>query len=210
MRRGDLAWALTAVLPHAGKTEATAVVGLEQLNGWVHAYATDRYSMGIARIESMTDLDLRFTTKEATDLMRFVRPNRVAEHEQQLVLAVQPGEFHVGLVDADDVLCESEVYETTPHDLELSYLLEFMRRLDAAPGEWGECVFQPPLAAKFAKAQRVDADRLRILPHHASDKYGAAVVTVGTNFIGAIAGLEYDQLGTATVADFLHTEGKAA
>jgi hypothetical protein len=44
------------------------------------------------------------------------------------------------------------------------------------------------------------------------DRNGAAVVSVGTDFIGAVAGLTYDDLGTATVADFLQmtTKEKAA
>jgi hypothetical protein len=45
-----------------------------------------------------------------------------------------------------------------------------------------------------------------------ADRNGAAIVTVGTDFIGAVAGLTYDDLGTATVADFLNltTKEKAA
>jgi hypothetical protein len=65
---------------------------------------------------------------------------------------------------------------------------------------------------RFAKAHRVETDRLRLLPRRVADRNGAAIVTVGTDFIGAVAGLTYDDLGTATVADFLNltTKEKAA
>lgn len=210
VNRGDLAWALAAVLPHCGKTEATAVVGLEPYGDALYAYASDRYTTGIARIRPFTDLHECLSTREATELMRFVRPGRVAEHEQEIILGHDLGELHVGYVDADGELLDSAVFETVTGQLSLGPLLAAVDCLDSAPLEFDELIFQPSLVAKFAKAQRAETDRLRILPRRVIDRNGAAVVTVGTDFIGAIAGLTYDQLGTATVADILQTEGNAA
>jgi hypothetical protein len=210
VNRGDLAWALAAVLPHCGKTEATAVVGLEPYGDALYAYASDRYTTALARIRERSSLDVALVAKEATELMRFIRPVRVAEFEQDLAILPQPGELHVGVWVEDGELGDSAVFETTSSALSLKPLLGLITALHKAPLEWDEAVYQPDVLAKFAKAKRADTDRLRIFPRHIIDRNGAAVVTVGTDFIGAIAGLTYDQLGTATVADILQTEGNAA
>jgi hypothetical protein len=201
VNRADLSFALNAVLPHCGKTAQTELVGLEYLQGVTYVYATDTYTLGIARItEGAADIDIRLPRSEATDLMRFVRPGNKAEQIEELAFnSSRPGEFHVGYGD------ESEVYEVSnDHTLTLHYLFDYIDRLTACPFDWDEAIYQPKIMERFAKAHRVETDRLRLLPRRVIDRNGAAVVSVGTDFIGAVAGLTYDDLGTATVADFLN------
>ena len=107
------------------------------------------------------------------------------------------GELHVATGD------DSAVFETTESALTLDYLLTVVSRLADAPTEFDELIYQPDLLAKFGKAKRSDSDRLRILPRRPTDRNGAAVVAVGSNFVGAVAGLTYDQLGPDTVSAFL-------
>jgi hypothetical protein len=210
VNRADLSFALSAVLPHCGKTAQTELVGLEYLQGVTYVYATDTYTLGIARItEGAADIDIRLPRSEATDLMRFVRPGNKAEQVEELAFGRRDGEFHVGYGEEK----ESEVYEVSAdRTLTLSYLFEYVDRLTACPFDWDEAIYQPKIMERFAKAHRVETDRLRLLPRRVIDRNGAAVVSVGTDFIGAVAGLTYDDLGTATVADFLNltTKEKAA
>jgi hypothetical protein len=140
--------------------------------------------------------------------MRFVRPGNKAEQIEELAFnSSRPGEFHVGYGEEK----ESEVYEVSAdRTLTLSYLFEYVDRLTAYPFDWDEAIYQPKIMERFAKAHRVETDRLRLLPRRVIDRNGAAVVTVGTDFIGAVAGLTYDDLGTATVADFLTGVREAA
>jgi hypothetical protein len=221
MNRADLSWALNAVIPHTGRrTETTNRVGLAYRDGWSFAYATDRYTSAVARIPNGADVRLWLPTSEAVELERFVRPSYKDEYEDELVYARQPQELHIGIdrrIDREGTREEdTAVFETVDDGVELEYIFDFIHRLSLAPAEFDECIYQVDLAAKFAKAKRTGEDRLRILPRHTNDVYGAAVVTVGTDFVGAIAGLTYDQLGSATVADFLgaivvpNTEREAA
>jgi hypothetical protein len=218
VNRGDLSWALSAVLPHAGsRASNTDWVGLAYREGVSYAFATDKYTLGVARIPNGADVDLVLPAKEATELEQFVRPSYKDEHEGDVVYARQPGEFHVGFdrqVHRDGTTEEdSAVFETADAGVSLTYLFDYIRFVLAQPTEYDECIYQPSLMQKFAKAKRVGTDRLRIFPRRLSDAYGAALVTVGTDFVGAVAGLTYDELGTATVADFLtkiNLEGQAA
>lgn len=205
MNRADLSWALNAVLPHCGKSEETNCVGLQYSNGLTYAWATDKYTIGIARISELpANIDVRLPKAEATDLMRFVRPSNKGEQIEELSFGRRPGEFHVGYAD------ESEVYTTQDEfPLDLANLMQLIDRMLEAPADWDEAIYQPKLVEKFAKAQRVETDRLRILPRRVSDRNGVAVVSVGRDFLGAIAGLTYDQLGDVMVTDFLNERNAA-
>lgn len=203
MNRADLAWALSSVIPHAGRTPETAFVGIDSREGHTYAFATDKYTAGIARIDDGTDIRLYLSPSEATELMRFVRPTRVPERVQEVSYAQRPGELHVGFDD------DSAVFETLAAGVTLNWMFDYIDRLQDSLAEWDELIYQPKLMEKFAKAQREETDRLRILPRHANEVWGAAIVTVGADFVGAIAGLTYDQLGSATVADFLNREEAA-
>jgi hypothetical protein len=56
MNRADLSWALSAVLPHAGRPPRPSFVGIEHHENHLYVYSTDRYTLGIARIERNGDL----------------------------------------------------------------------------------------------------------------------------------------------------------
>jgi hypothetical protein len=197
MRRDDLHWALNAVIPHAGKKDS-ASVGLTADGTSARIYATDQYTLGIARIDAGLNISsMHLPLKEATDLMRFVRPNKVAEQSEHLAFALQNAEFHVA-TDQD-----SAVYETVQSNLTVDYLSDFITRLAVAPKEWDELIYQPELITRFVKAKRLETDRLRIQPRHSIDMYGAAIITVGDDFVGAVAGLAYDDLGPNVVSSFL-------
>jgi len=207
MNRSDLAWALTAALPHAGTTKGP-VVGLQGRDGALYVYSTDSYTAGIARIPSATEcngLDLHLPKAEAADLLRFVRPTRVAEHEQEVTFMHVNGELHVAFrVPARTADDESAVFECVTAELSLDTLLDLCRGIAHLP-TGGNLVFQPPLMAKFGKAQRHETDRLSIYPHEGNDRYGVALATVGENFVGAVAGLALDPV-PELLASFLQKE----
>lgn len=212
MNRADLEWALKAVLPHVGtRQQGLDRVGLEFRGGVLCVYATDRYSAGVAMIPGGPDWHFALDAKEAAELMRWVRPQRVAEREMDVVYAVEDGELHVGW--GDDEYFESGVFETVDQYPAYDVVLDMIHRLHAAEREFEACIYQPKLMERFAKAQRADTDRLTILPRRAvigNGLSGAAVVTVGDDFIGAVAGLTYENKGAAKVAAFLDQERKHA
>jgi hypothetical protein len=169
VNRGDLSWALSAVLPHAGsRASNTDWVGLAYREGASYAFATDKYTLGVARIPNGADVDLVLPAKEATELERFVRPSYKDEHEGDVVYAIQPGEFHIGFdrqVHRDGTTEEdTAVFETVEAGVDLDYLFDYIRATLAKPAEFDECIYQPDLMQKFAKAKRVGTDRLRIFP----------------------------------------------
>lgn len=212
MNRADLAWALNAVIPHCGKTEQTAIVGLTFVNGVTYVYATDTYTLGIARITESADVNLWLPAKEATALLRFIRPGNKAEQAEELAFGIRPGEFHVGydsaMVETDDGMTNAIVFDSVDEGPPFAYFTDFIGRLLVQPSEFDQCIYQPAVMAKFAKAQRAETDRLYIMPKHVSDRNGLAVVRVGDDFLGAIAGLTYDETQNATAAFF--PEGIAA
>lgn len=217
MNRADLAWALNAVIPHAGTAaQGLNFVNLTSHNGGLFVYATDKYTTGIARVnDGLPGIDVALTVKEATDLMRFVRPSLVGDREAYVYAELQwdetePAELHVGFKSKDEEF-ESEVYEVAGEPaLSLGFTLGYLRRLnDEAPSE-EDLIVQPKLVEKFAKAARETTDRLWIVPRNIDDRHGGAIVACGQNFIGAISGLTYDELGEATVASFLTDQREAA
>ena len=203
MNRSDLAWALNAVLPHVGKRAPHDAVGLTAKGGSLFAFASDKYTLGIARIPDGPSLSLALLTSEAVDLMRFVRPTVKATQIEDVTVAVRGPELHVGLVNAEGETHDSAVFESWHSEGDLEFWLTHCRRIRDARQEFTNCVYDPDLCAKFAKAKRSEADRLRLYPR-AGKNTGIALVTVGSDFLGAVAGMTYEhEQGDATVASFL-------
>lgn len=204
------------MLPHVGtRVQGLDHVGLTYMDGSLFVHATDKYTLAIARVDDApSTICTALPVKEATELMRFVRPNRVGERTTEVSAATfavegyESAEFHVGFDNLDGEF-ESEVYETCEPKLPLDSQLAWLRRLNDRPDDTDNLIVQPKLLEKFAKAAREDGDRLWILSRQVDEVHGAAVVACGQNFVGAIAGLTYDDLGEATLASFL-TDQKAA
>src|SRR6266568_835321 len=195
MNRADLAWALRAVLPHAAGGR-NGVIGSEPLGNVTYFYATDHYTTGIARVNDYAGWCWQMSAKEATELMRFIRPERVADRAQEIVYVQLSQELHVGYGEGGQIEPVTAVFETVEHEVKLETLIGFISQLNDAPVEWDELIYQPKVFERFTQAEREKSgDRLRILPKHAIDRNGAAIVTVGSDFLGAIAGLTYDQEG---------------
>jgi hypothetical protein len=191
VNRSDLKWALDATLPHVGKTAQTNVVGLEQsANSFLTVYATDRYTIATASCEAGPNVDVRMTGQEARELLRFIRPSLKAHEEQEVVMLDDHVEHELHVAHDDD----SAVFELVEPSFSLAELNQFMNKLGAAPEEYEHdlLVFWPRLFGRFAKAERYETDRLILSPRHTSDRYGAALVSVGEHFHGAIAGMEYE------------------
>lgn len=91
----DLAWALKAVLPHASRDETRPEVNavrFELDGGWLHLIATDRYSLGVARIQAahIADGEVRASVMlpDARDLLKHVK----AEHGNAALYVGSRGE----------------------------------------------------------------------------------------------------------------------
>ena len=206
MNRSDLAWALGAVLPHVGTTKGK-YVGIEARGGQIYVYATDAYTAGIARIPLGTEVDgfrhsyrCSISKSEAQDLMRFVRPAKKAHDAGELTVHAVGEELHVATAE------DSAVFDlVSDNPVTLDLILEVVSATLSLPHDNATIVLQPSLAAKFAKAQRYETDRLRIYPFGGwGDVNGLAVVTVGEHFIGAVAGLTYEPpLDLSVVESFL-------
>lgn len=203
MRRDELAWALTATLPHCGTSESLATVGLVSGLRSVFLFATDRYSVGIARIPG-TDVNAVLPKSEAADLLRFIRPGKVAEQSGEVEALVAENGLHIAIQS------ESAVFETVGVPFGLGDLTSRLAVIEALPDDYERLEYNPSLMVKFAKAKRDVADRLRVYPKRANDRNGVALVTVGNDFLGAIAGLSYTQEEAVTVAGFLGLEGEVA
>jgi hypothetical protein len=198
MKRSDLAWALGAVLPHVGTTKGK-YVGIDRRDSQIYVYATDTYTAGIARIPAdqtegyFTQYGRYSLSKsEAQDLMRFVRPTKKAHDTEELTIQAVGMELHVATAE------DSAVFDlVTDNPVTLDLILDAIRATADLPVEMFGIIQQPSLAAKFAKAQRYDTDRLRVYPFGGwGDVNGLAIVTVGEHFIGAVAGLTYEPSGT--------------
>lgn len=219
MKRSDLSWALSSVLPHVGRNhEYTDCVGITTRDGVGYVFGTDRYTVGVARVEAATDdIDVRLSAKEAVELERFVRPSYKAEESGLLSFATRDLELHVGLERQThrDGTTESDTtfFDAKTHRLTLDYLLDTVGELYGLPESLAGLIHAPATLERFTKAGRTDADRLTFYPRK-TPLSGAAVVTVGADFVGMIAGLT-DLPETATVASFLSlpqepTKGRAA
>lgn len=205
MRRDDLAWALTAVLPHCGSQPHLATVGIESGLRGTYLYATDRYTIGMARIGPALGFSATLPKGEATDLLRFVRPDKVAEQSEAVeTLLDDRGGLHIALES------DSAVFETVTPAFSFSDITLRLRLLEALPNEFERLEYNPSFAARFAKAKRESNDRLCITPKRFKERNGVAIIMVGKDFLGAIAGLRYGQSERSTVAGFLELEGEAA
>lgn len=208
MKRGDFYWALKAVLAHVGSavTELDRV-GFEFRDGQLWVYATDRYTIGIARVNDGPNLNCALSKAEATELMRYVRPKLVADNDHDIVYARRLHELHIGYAEPEEgETLDARVFETCDFKISLDYLLDYIKDVDQADVEWDEQIYLTRIIDRFSEARRKEADRLRIMPHRGDERRGVAVVTVGHDFIGAISGLMYDQEGPLTVAEFLQPE----
>jgi hypothetical protein len=187
MNRSDLAWALGAVLPHVGTTKGK-YVGIGGRDGQAYVYATDSYTAGIARIPlgAVDFWNLSMSKSEAQDLMRFVRPTKKAHDTEDLTLRDLVEELHVATAE------DSAVFDLVSDNVvTLDLILDMIRATAGLPEMYG-IIQQPSLAAKFAKAQRYDTDRLRIYPARGQRDVSCATFTVGEHFIGNVAGLNYE------------------
>lgn len=199
MNRADLSWALSAVLPHAAKPPRPSFVGIEHHENHLYVYSTDRYTLGIARIECTSDrvISCQLTPKEATELEQFVRPRRVPERVQEAQLVVEGNELHVG--GWLDVQCEYEsaVFETIAPVLNWQAFLDLTALSLARETQWQSVTVNPAFLARFAKADR--DGNIRIEPKQGK-KNGSLLVTAGDSFIGLAMQIAYSQ--PATAVDF--------
>ena len=205
MTRAELTYALTAVLPHEGNRKGG--VGLTVREGELLAYATDGYTTGLSRVTwpQVPPFDVCLPVSEARDLMRFLRPSRVDEQSEAVELLSQDGELHVAIPG------DSQVFTLKEPTYSLDDLLALMRKVHGLPTEFSDCLYSPLLLGKFAKAQREANDRLRLYPKRTKNgKIGAAVLTIGTQFIGAVAGMDDSVETDSALSSFLQTEDKAA
>jgi hypothetical protein len=137
--------------------------------------------------------------------MRFLRPSRVDEQAEAVELLSQDGELHVAIPG------DSQVFTLQEPRYSLDILVALMRMVNDLPTEFSECLYSPQLLGKFAKAQRAATDRLRLYPKRTENgKYGAAVLTIGSDFIGTVAGLDGSIETDSIIASFLQNEEKAA
>lgn len=212
INRAAFAHALRAVLEHVGTRES----GL----GWVgwsesQLYATDGYTALLWRPSLDRDLppmSWRMATREAKDLLRYVKPNRVREKLDDVELLVARNletgnwELHVGLVvPLDETIpveaqeenagqvYDSEVYELLTDDVGTHITAQrIFANLDALVSKTrvmsNEWVLQSGLVARFAAAEVEYGDRTRWYLC-ATPKGDAAVVTVGDSFLGGVMGL---------------------
>lgn len=200
--RPDLAYALQAVLPHVGD----AARGLDWVgySGFGHAYALDGVTIGAGYLRSVSVLDedteFWLSEKEAKDLYRFVKPSRVSHKTDTIQMLLHDNaevkELHVGISPEDrSEEPVSEIYERREIDGQnwagVFGLVQQIRKRSHAT----ECfVEQASLRARFAKAEREFGDRMRVYPSF-GERFDSAVITVGSDFLGAIAGLSDEHTG---------------
>jgi hypothetical protein len=188
-------------------------------DGW-NIYATDGYTVGVARISCIQPRGESFalSKREAQDLLRFVRPTLKRHDSEMVQLLLAPklvtdipvidgvaveeadGELHVGLQTAlpgegEKTEPLSEVYEVITPEATFQDVYGLIRRVRPAhPETHPDIPYYPDFAARFAKAARKETDRLILSPRSAEGlSYGASYITVGENFEGAIAGMTYEQ-----------------
>lgn len=196
MNRADLSWALSAVLPHAGRPPRPSFVGIEHHENHLYVYSTDRYTLGIARVETRVEsVSCQLTPKEATELEQFVRPWRVAEREQEVVLLIHDNELHVGFWGKGDD--DSAVFETIEPVLNWQAFLDLTALGLARETQWQSVTVNPAFLARFAKADR--DGNIRMEPKQGKET-GSLLVTAGDSFIGLAMQIAYSQ--PATAVDF--------
>lgn len=191
--RSDLAWALGAALPHAGKRHG---VSLYAEGGTLYVASTDDYTAGIAVVDcdAGLTLDLELTPSEAKDLARSVKPQRKADEVEAVALLQHDG-LHVAVGDN-----AGEVYDASPHtgpgDSSLCwYLFRYVRLIEGWERDKHALIYDPVFLTRFAKAAK-PGDRIRIQAHGItkagiSRAHGIGLIAVGSRFVGAVAGVGY-------------------
>lgn len=201
--RSALWWTFQATLPHCKDT-----LGLSTSDDRLWTWGTDGYTIGISRAydPDQEPCEVVLTHKIALDVMRWLRPTRKAEHVQEIQLIVRGEEFHLGAYDVSQLpgeLVDSAVFAydwhdpddgVTPAPARLDYLREHIARISKQRVEMSQMVYQGPLLARFDKATRSTMDRVRFYPRRLDSRHGAAIVTVGPDFLGAISALTYDDV----------------
>lgn len=209
VERGDLAWALGAVMPHHGARppRRAPYVGLQVIGDWLYAYATDTYTYGVAELPIIGGTPIPSpiwlpsggkADGEAGELRRFTDPGGKAKEHHRVLLAVLPDE-HSGLFDLHAALEDevgedgdplSDMFELAKDGIEVHDLLSWTEHFVTKLGEeTRNFVFNAKKQARFSTAERNLADDLTWYPHmsHRGDAT-VAVVTVGDHFLGGIQG----------------------
>ena len=206
--RPALFGALDSVLVHVGPaSKGLDTVCLTLSDGLLSACATDDRTTGLARVPvtGSGGWTIHLVKAEATELMRAVRTT-LKRHDEELVqLLVSGSELHVQVGDEEGV-----VYDITERAWDSGSVQQLLTRiLDREDRDIPLC-FDPTLLARFGKAARGDGDRMRLYPIGKASQ-GAAVVTVGDNFVGAIAGMDnYDRKPSDVLAAWGIREQEAA
>jgi hypothetical protein len=200
VNRVDLFHALDAVIPHAGSGRLAAV-GIAERKGKLHLFATDDATAAISRVELFgmraveTFSPVLLPTREAKELLRAVRPALKAHQEESVTLlngdldydSTSYDELHVQVGEED-----GEVYSLADEMWGLEDVLDLISRIRRRVDGSTPLVFNPAYLARFQKASPDASSRMRIYPIR-KGAAGAALVTVGADFIGAIAGMDnYD------------------
>lgn len=187
MNRSELRYALDAVLPHVGSIDATARVGVDYRDGTAYLYATDRYTFGVVRTpDDSPPVSGQLPTKEAKDLLRFVRPSTKATEVEPVTMLTRDLELHVAIPN------DSAVFDLVPPSYSLADLDALFASISAAEVEWSQQIYSPELFGRFAKAGQREGDRLRLRPARGG-RAGCAVLTLGEHFYGGIAGMTYEE-----------------
>ena len=197
MNRSEASWALQAVLPHAG--QHITIEG-------PHIFGTDKYTTGLARVLApLVDAPAFLPVAEARDLERFIRPRLVRDRDERIQALAQDGQLHVACGD------DSAVFDLLAEGWTLAGCLALLDSLYHLPDDRRELILRPDWAAKFAKAKREENDWLRVYPRMTKRPLdrGVAMVSVGADFVGAIAGLAHDDAPNA-FASFLQIAEEAA
>ena len=207
VNRQHLYDALDAVLPHVGTASRLLdCIGFEDRGDTLHVYATDRFTAGVSAVHkapgsSGTLSPVQLAKAEALGLLRSIRPTLKAHSDDTVQLAIGPAEFagaedeppqvltalHAQWGEEDGVVFGPAV---TGSDLDYDALMQLVVQMRQR-GEEKETplIFNPAYLARFNKAAVDDSVRMRIYPIRKGTA-GAAVVTVGDNFLGMIAGMK--------------------
>lgn len=205
VNRADLAWALNATLPHVGSPHRNLdFVGFDCRTVNLRLFATDSYTVGVANIEQLLEPyrmeQFYLSLSEAKELLRFIRPTLKAHHDQKVALVVQDDTLDVLLKPLDggsETLSQVYSLRVPGHSFQDVYGL--VQKVSRHRCEVPEFVAQPVELAKFSKAQRHDTDQVSL--YSAADNVSlSAVVTVGTDFVGAVMGIAIRDIAKSTLS----------
>jgi hypothetical protein len=206
VNRQHLYNALDSIIPHVGTpTRLLDVVGFEDCGDDIQLYATDRFTAGVARIHKATGTigtlsPVQLPKSEALGLLRSIRPTLKAHSEDTVQLIVGPAEFPGGEDELSEVHTalhaqwgdEDAVFfgpAVTGSDITYDKLMQLVAQMCQRGDEDTPLIFNPAYLARFNKAAVDDSVKMRIHPLRKGEA-GAAVVTVGSDFLGMIAGMK--------------------